>query len=234
MFGHNKIMKMDHGDGSTLHLVSGSPFFTIQGEGPYAGLPAIFIRLHGCHLRCTFCDTNFDAPDDPTLSLYDIIREVMKIRATAKIAVITGGEPMRQNILPLCERLSAVFEHVQIETAGSFWIDGIENFAEIVCSPKTPLIHPMIHKHAVAFKYVIGGEQKFGGGEFGYVPIVATQPGARAAQLALPRPGAPVYLSPCDEIDERKNSSNRKMVGFLAMEYGVIAGVQLHKFLGVA
>lgn len=230
MFGKNSIQKQDNGDGLSLHVVKGSPFLTIQGEGPYAGHPAVFIRLHGCHLRCWFCDTDFDSPTDPLWNTDDLVSSVLKIRERAILVVITGGEPMRQNILPLCSGLRRLGFRIQIETSGTFWIDGLDLFNDIgiVCSPKTPVIHPMIYENAIAFKYVISGGMKF---EDGYIPITATQQGARPARLAAPRPGAPVYLSPCDEYDDQMNEFNRQMVGQLAIKYGVIAGLQLHKFL---
>lgn len=231
MFGKNRIEKQNLGDGSTLRIVTGSPFYTIQGEGPYTGHPAVFIRLHGCNLRCGFCDTAFDNDSDPTVALPELLWQVMARRGMARVAVITGGEPMLQNILPLCRELRRYGFTVQIETAGTVWIDGIEQHAEIVCSPKTPYIHPMIREHAVAFKYVISGGQMFSDASYGYVPITATQPGARPAQLAIPRDDALVYLSPCDEGDPASNAFNRKLVGELALRHGVIAGLQLHKFL---
>jgi len=232
MYGKNKIEKLSQGDGKKIRVVSGSPFLTLQGEGPYSGHSAVFVRLHGCHLRCTFCDTEFDSPNDPEVNVFDLVQQVMVTRGRfTRLVVITGGEPMRQNILPLCTRLHDLGFTVQIETAGTFWISGIETVAEIVCSPKTPTIHDMVLCHAKAFKYVISGGMDFGGGRTGYVPTTATQPGARPAQLALPREGAPVYLSPCDEGAEEINSRNRRLVGQLAIMYGVIAGVQLHKFM---
>lgn len=232
MFGTNSIARKDHGAGDHLHVVRGSPFLTIQGEGPYAGHPAVFIRLHGCHLRCVFCDTDFDNPNDPQVSLVDLRNDVLKTRGRARLAVITGGEPMRQNILPLCRELKLCGFKVQIETAGTFWLEGIEEFAEIVCSPKTPTIHPMIYEYAAAFKYIINmGSGGFGGGDMGFVPIVATQPDARPARLATPREGAPVYLSPMDVQDEQRNKVNRMLVARMAIEFGVIAGVQLHKMM---
>lgn len=229
MFGKNKISKVDHGDGLALHVVKGSPFLTLQGEGPYAGYPAVFVRLHGCHLRCYFCDTDFDSPTDPLWNTGDLVLEVLNVHQKAELVVITGGEPMRQNILPLCKGLHNLGLKVQIETAGTFWIDGIQDHAEIVCSPKTPFIHQKIYENAVAFKYVLSGGMKFDDDD-DYVPIVATQQGARPAKLAAPRKGAKVYLSPCDEYNELMNDFNRELVGRLAIKHGVIAGLQLHKF----
>lgn len=235
MFGHNQMLKKDHGDGQTLHVVKGSPFLTIQGEGPYIGHPAVFVRLHGCHLRCYFCDTNFDDPDDPVVGTGVLLDRIMETRSMARLIVITGGEPMRQNIFPLCNALYGLGFTVQIETAGTFWIDGIEDVAEIVCSPKTPTIHPMIYEYASAFKYVISGGDENDPLKLLFstagIPIIATQPGARTAELASPRDGAPVYLSPMDEGDAYLNSRNRKLVALLALRHGYIAGVQLHKLL---
>lgn len=235
MFGKNRIAKLSQGDGRKIQTVNGSPFLTIQGEGPYAGHPAVFIRLHGCHLRCYFCDTEFDNPEDPLLEVNVLLDKVNEVAGAAKLVVITGGEPMRQNIYPLCNGLFYAGFNIQIETAGSFWVEGIDIIpgVSIVCSPKTPTIHPQILANAAAFKYVVSGAMLFDGHPQGYVPITATQDGARPARLALPRPGAPVYLSPCDEGDEEINRMNRQMVAKLAIEYGVIAGLQLHKFMGV-
>jgi 7-carboxy-7-deazaguanine synthase len=217
-------------------VVNGSPFLTIQGEGPYAGYPAVFVRLHGCHLRCTFCDTEFDNPADKEVDTEWLVRAIKGMCGPARLVVITGGEPMRQNILPLCQELFNYGFNVQIETAGTFWVEGLDLMmgVDIVCSPKTPTIHLMIYENAKAFKYVISGTMQFSGGRYGYVPITSTHPLARAAQLALPRPGCPVYLSPCDEGNEVVNRFNRQLVGSLAMEYGVIAGLQLHKFMELA
>ena len=228
MFGQNPVAKIEHNtDGQQLRIVKGSPFSTIQGEGPYTGHPASFVRLHGCNLRCTFCDTQFSDPDDPVMDIGELTMRCGDFGH--QLVVITGGEPMRQNILPLCDLLHQAEFVVQIETAGTLWIEGIQNVAKIICSPKTPVVHPMIRRHALAFKYVISTHDDHDT----YVPITATQPGTKPNRLAVSRFGAPVYLSPCDEYDEKQNEKNRKLVAQLALKYNVIAGLQLHKFLGV-
>jgi len=228
MFGANPVAKVDHDtNGLSLHVVRGSPWETIQGEGPYAGHPASFIRLHGCNLRCTFCDTQFSDPDDPVMDVQHLAIKCGDFGH--RLVVVTGGEPMRQNILPLCRLLHQAEFVVQIETAGTLWLEGIQDFAKIICSPKTPAIHPMIRKHAIAFKYVISTNDNHDA----FVPFTATQPGAKANRLAQPRSGAPIYLSPMDEGEDQQNLLNRKLVAKLALEYNVIAGLQIHKFLGV-
>lgn len=237
MFGRNPIMKLDHGDGSALRIVKSSPFLTFQGEGPYVGHPAVFIRLHGCHLACTFCDTEFSDPEDPTVTIHEIVDRVLFIKRLNKgfsnsqhnLVVITGGEPMRQNILPLCEMLLVNGFRVQIETAGSFWIDGINEVADIIVSPKTGMVHPMIREKATAFKYIINaGTQILNG-----VPCGDTQGRGQVKMFAGPRADCPVYLSPMDEQDDEKNKKNMARVAQLSDQYGYIIGVQMHKLYGV-
>lgn len=228
MFGQNPIAPtINSQTGQHLMLVKGSPFDTIQGEGPYAGYPATFIRLHGCNLRCTFCDTQFSDPDDPLWDLDDLVQTVKPRQPD--LVVITGGEPLRQNIFPLAMNLAMCGKRVQIETAGTLWIPGLERMATVVLSPKTPEVNAAAWTYAAAFKYVIDVEQSFEDG----IPITATQPGAKPRRLARPRPGAPVYYSPMDMGDEARNQANRSLVAQLAKQYNRIAGLQLHKFMGV-
>lgn len=230
MFGNNPILKQELTDGSYLHIVAGSPWLTIQGEGPHIGHPAIFIRLHGCNLACMFCDTQFSSPDDPSINVDELVRQVQNIRGNTRLVVITGGEPFRQEIRPLCRKLWMKNHIIQIETAGTLWLEGIQQWAEIVCSPKTPTVHDQVQRYARCFKYVVDANMEFDG----YVPITATQKGARKAKLAAPtRERCPVYLSPLDTQDDTKNKVNVKLVGKLAIENGCIAGVQLHKIMGL-
>jgi 7-carboxy-7-deazaguanine synthase len=248
MFGKNPIMKQELTDGRALRVVEGSPFYTIQGEGPFAGHPSVFVRLHGCNLRCWFCDTEFSNPADPTLSVVRLARETYDVarmhggkfrKAPARLVVLTGGEPLRQNIIPLVDLLMTNGYDVQIETAGSLWIDGLEQFFEmrwgrhfhIVCSPKTGKVHDMIKQYASCFKYVVGTDTQVDGE--GLIYANTQKEGAPDRQLAEARPGCPVYLSPMDEYDEHVNATNRKRVGSLCLTHGYIAGVQMHKLMEI-
>lgn len=231
MLGNNPIEKRieDH-NGRNLHIVQGSPFYTIQGEGPYAGRPAVFVRLHGCPLRCWFCDTEFSNPDDPIIPIDDLVMQVEKASyRICSFVVITGGEPLRQNILPFCRMLNIIGYTIQIETAGMYWIDDLEKYAKIVCSPKTPTIAAEIEKHAMAYKYVIDYRMSFDGP----VPIFSTQRELVHQKLAAPPPDTPIYLSPMDTQNEKHNARNRQLVAAMAKEYGCYAGLQMHKFFEV-
>lgn len=243
MFGKNPIMKQNLSSPRNLRVVSGSPFYTLQGEGPFTGHPAVFVRLHGCNLRCWFCDTEFSNPDDPEWGIVQLSRHIWDMRAIEghkfNLVVITGGEPLRQNIMPFCKMLLDQGFIVQIETAGSLWIEGLENLIgpahgrrfHIVCSPKTPTIHEQVFKYATAFKYVIGKDTIITQeGE----PVANTQkPNGELRRLAAPRVGAPVYLSPMDEYDEDINAYNREKVAKVCLKHGYIAGVQMHKLLQI-
>lgn len=233
MLGSNPVRHAERREDGKLQ-VSGI-WYTLQGEGPFAGHPAVFIRLTGCNLRCTFCDTEWNDIDDPYMTVEDIVKDVHAVRpAYCRLIVITGGEPLRQDmseLVPALLRESQLI--IQFETAGTLWQEGLLGGAmffgrvHIVVSPKTPKIHPAIYQYAAAFKYVITEGQT--DAEDG-LPIVSTQDAKMDGRIARPRPGAPVYLSPCDDLRSvERTLLNEKYVAQLAMDYGYIAGLQLHK-----
>lgn len=114
-------------------------FFSIQGEGPSAGRPAIFLRLGGCNLKCSWCDSRFTwdpkIADYRPMNLADIVK---KIRAfPCNNLVVTGGEPLLQQ-----KELGALLKtlpgfRVEIETNGSIPYRLGPLVEQINCSPKT-------------------------------------------------------------------------------------------------
>lgn len=240
MFGNNPVRKQELRPMGTLQVAE--VFHTIQGEGPFVGQSAVFVRLSGCNLRCWFCDTKWDDDKDkyipPALLVSAILKEAP---LSCSLIVLTGGEPLRQNILPFLERLSLArgyFQRftVQIETAGTLWIEGLDRFpnVKVVVSPKTPTIHPEIARVAMAYKYVIkAGEYDDEG-----FPMSSTQL-QNGKRVSLARPTnwphgwQEIFVSPMDEYDDAKNMANKRAVAGLAMRHGFRAGVQLHKVLNV-
>ena len=89
-------------------------FYSIEGEGLRVGQPTTFIRLAKCNLRCRFCDTDFDEYTE--MDLDQIIAEVQV--HPAPWVCLTGGEPLGQNIEPLCRRLMEMDYQLHIETNG--------------------------------------------------------------------------------------------------------------------
>ena len=90
-------------------------FTSIQGESTYAGVPCTFIRMSGCNLRCTYCDTTYAYDEGRELSEEEILDEVRK--AGFRTIEITGGEPLLQGgIFPLMKRLLDQGYRLLIET----------------------------------------------------------------------------------------------------------------------
>jgi 7-carboxy-7-deazaguanine synthase len=104
-------------------------FRSIQGEGTRAGLPCIFVRLTGCNLRCTWCDTAYAFHGGTKMSVDEINARVQELSQAApngmpiRLIELTGGEPLLQeDIYPLAEKLIADGFTVMIETSGERFI----------------------------------------------------------------------------------------------------------------
>ncbi|WWO96160.1 MAG: 7-carboxy-7-deazaguanine synthase QueE [Candidatus Dasytiphilus stammeri] len=203
---------------------------TVQGEGPYSGDSATFIRLSGCNLKCYWCDTQFELFK---LHLYplEIIKEIYNRNyPPPELVVITGGEPFRQNIAPLINDLLQENFKVQIETNGTIHrpLNQREKNITIVCSPKTPQLHPQNIKIITHYKYVVAhGEIDAQDG----LPDFCTQvPGKQIRLFRAPRE-KPIYLMPRDDYDPEINKKNRNACIEVAMKYGRTLNIQLHKHL---
>jgi 7-carboxy-7-deazaguanine synthase len=96
-------------------------FMSLQGESRFAGLPCAFVRLTGCNLRCTWCDTTYSFHGGSDMSLDSIVERVESYGT--KRVEITGGEPLLQkNVYPLMQRFLALGYEVLLETGGSLSI----------------------------------------------------------------------------------------------------------------
>lgn len=241
MFGKNPLRKQELDPSGTLWVQEIFP--TIQGEGPYAGRPAIFFRLAGCNLQCWFCDTDFESGTD-RLHPQNVLRKILQAAQEMggkvyepDLIVMTGGEPLRQNIVPFVETAIRAGFEIQIETAGTLWIPGLEDYCtppgdvHLVCSPKTGKVHPLIENHCWNFKYIVsarmGIDEKLG------IPYRMTQvPGVKSGNLYFPtNEAARIWLQPCDEYNVAQNHENHALCTQLAMKHGHRISLQLHKIL---
>ena len=146
MFGKNEIVGQKYFDKAGDKLFVTSIFYTLQGEGPYRGEPAVFVRLAKCNLACSFCDTYFDGGDWLTFDEIDFrIGDVLRKYfdgdvpewAEKKIGlVVTGGEPMLQkNLGVFLEYIKDHFAWTQIESNGII-VQDIPESTTLVVSPK--------------------------------------------------------------------------------------------------
>lgn len=215
MFGKNKILKVENHAGDFLMVVN--IFKTLQGEGPFSGEPAIFVRLGGCNLKCSFCDTEFDNFEQ--INLNDIIQEInTKIsKDNIKLIVITGGEPLRQPIEKFCSKLLELGLKVQIETNGTI-ARKLPQEVHVVCSPKITNkkynISEHLIKYADSFKFLLSSE-----GDYKLVPKLECS--------------KPIYVQPIDSYNQQQNLLNQKYTMKVALKYGYIYSIQQHKILNI-
>jgi 7-carboxy-7-deazaguanine synthase len=220
MRGKNPKRAPEKGNGDTLFVQE--VFATLQGEGLYAGWPAVFIRLGGCNLACHFCDTQFE--DFSEIPRDEILARVTQLAAPdgtrmCELVVITGGEPLRQEIAPLCDALIAEGFLVQIETNGTLFRT-LPDAVQVICSPKAvdgkyyPL-RPDILARSNALKFLISETTS----PYQHVPFTA--------------PHCPTYVQPMDEYDAVQNKQNQQLALRLAQQHGYRLSLQTHKILEI-
>ncbi len=98
-----------------------SVFYSLQGEGPKAGVPSVFLRLAGCNLRCSYCDTPEALERGRKISVVKLKEEILSLSDRAQNLVITGGEPLLQSrgLGILIEEVLPHFPSVEVETNGT-------------------------------------------------------------------------------------------------------------------
>jgi 7-carboxy-7-deazaguanine synthase len=217
-------------------------FKSIQGEGTRAGLPCIFVRLTGCNLRCTWCDTAYAFHGGKKMSVEEVLARVEELAgrraggsgsdAAAPLVELTGGEPLLQEeIYPLSEKLLCAGYSVLIETSGERFIGKLPRevikIVDVKCPDSgAPDTFEMQNLEALSEK----DEVKF---------VLSTRRDYEFAkeftlQHGLARRVKQVLFSPVYEDPEGKwpGLEPRKLVEWI-LEDGlpVRLGLQLHKFI---
>ena len=112
-------------------------FYSLQGEALNVGLPTVFIRLTGCPLRCTYCDTEYAFTGGEWMDVDAIIDSIEQYNA--RHVMVTGGEPLAQkNCIELLQKLCDTGYSVSLETSGAILIDKVDQRVVKVVDIKTP------------------------------------------------------------------------------------------------
>ena len=205
-----------------------SIFDTIQGEGPFAGTPATFIRLAGCSLACNLCDTEYTAGRE-LLSPSDIFTRLAAL-PYRKLIVLTGGEPFRQDFYKFFMDCVCPGQILQVETNGLHYREFLDKpYTEqivIVCSPKTPQIDERMWPLIDALKYVVKYDE-LDPNDGLPIKSVGTQYGIPA------KPGkdfrGEIFIQPLDEQDPEKNKRNLEAAVESCMKHNYRLCIQTHK-----
>lgn len=208
-------------------------FLTMQGEGPFAGTPTVFVRLFGCNLQCPFCDTDYTSECHKVGPQF-ILDEISQMADpnTEFLVVISGGEPFRQNLTPLVNLLLENGYQVQIETNGTLFLDDLPyDKITVVCSPKTSNINKKLAKHIDALKYVVHADM---------IDAVDGLPAKALGHEAHPVTAKPpedfsgtVYVQPIDVDDDFENKRHLDAAIRSCMTYGYRLCLQLHKIINM-
>lgn len=242
-----KPTRIDHSARNSGSYKVHSIFETIQGEGPFAGIPCVFVRLAHCNLQCPLCDTEYTEGAKWMTTEHILQRVTQLSRGVAELVVVTGGEPFRQDLTALFNELCGAWFSVQVETNGTLpppqpntpggFCYSKETYPKpthvhVVVSPKTDKIHEGIRNVAMAYKYVTTGNDSDDG-----LPITALD---HPVKVRLARPRWPevryhqVYLQPADVGDEERNKALLAHTVAQCLKFGYRLCVQTHKIVGLA
>jgi len=144
-------------------------FYSLQGEAREVGLPTVFVRLTGCPLRCTYCDTEYAFKGNNMLSIDQILAEIKQYNT--RYVCVTGGEPLAQiDCHVLLDALIKDDYQVSLETSGSIDIGAVNPGVSVVMDVKTPSSNESKHnkydniaklKVKDQLKFVIGSKEDF-------------------------------------------------------------------------
>lgn len=198
-------------------------FFSLQGEARTVGLPTVFIRLTGCPLRCSYCDTTYSFTGGEKYTLTAIMQQVADYGA--KYVCVTGGEPLAQpNCLPLLTALCDAGYQVSLETSGALDVSQVDRRVSKVVDLKTPdsgeahrnLYENMQHLTANdQIKFVICSRQDYQWAKF------------KIDEYQLNQRVSDVLLSPSHQQQDPRELAE----WILADKLAVRLQVQLHKYL---
>ncbi|MBN1197407.1 MAG: 7-carboxy-7-deazaguanine synthase QueE [Candidatus Aminicenantes bacterium] len=195
-------------------------FFSAQGEGVRMGHPAVFVRLAGCSLRCVFCDTPHALSGGTYMDPFDILEEVSRLAPfPGAQVVITGGEPMEQDLSPLVMTLAGRGFFLSLETNGLYFQDLAIHWWSVSPKPAAAFqVHPRIRLLADEVKLVV-------------VPELSLET-VRQLRTAMPR--SIIYLQPNARDEDGYQAAKRLFDQCIRDQIrGVRLGLQLHRIFKI-
>ncbi|WP_394173331.1 7-carboxy-7-deazaguanine synthase QueE [Thalassotalea litorea] len=213
-------------------------FETIQGEGSFTGQPSIFIRLQGCPVGCSWCDTKHTWEIDPQrevsapvmlsknaetdewadFSIADLLQTIADNGWLAKHIVLTGGEPCMVDLEPLCRVLEESGFSTQVETSGTF---------EVLVSPKCWVtVSPKVNMRG---GYKVLGSAMQRANEIKH-PVATEQhvDDLKALLAEHQISDTPIYLQP---ISQKERATQLAIDTCIANNWRL--SIQVHKYIGI-
>ena len=205
-----------------------SIFYSLSGEGIHTGIPTIFIRLQGCNLRCTWCDTKYalEPEGGKFMDIPTILTEVESFKPKPKWILITGGEPLMQEdkLAELTEKLKYRGYFVEIETNGSinppsWWVSVDSWSVDVKCPSSGPSFGSFkdnwcdILAPRDQLKFVVDSRSdlyfvsNFLGGYKGYSTVLVSPVGVRENKIWLQR-----VAEFCKEQNVRLSLQTQKII----------------------
>lgn len=186
-------------------------FYSLQGEGRWAGRPAVFVRFAGCNLRCPFCDTDFNAYEE--MGEIDILEKVQELGGDCRFIVLTGGEPSLQVDDELVSLLHKWGYYLAMETNGTHKVPSEIDW--VTCSPKRLFVEkaePVI-REVQELKVVFDGKHEI------------SDCGIHADYY---------YVQPCDVGDTARNTEILKQsIAFVQSHPRWSLSLQQHKIIHI-
>ncbi len=195
-------------------------FTSLQGEGLTSGYPTIFVRLAGCNLSCSYCDTRAGRKEGKEMSVDDVIQRVLAEKPPC--VCITGGEPLlqKEDVAEIARRLIGAGKNVSIETNGTIPFDGLPDEVSICMDVKCPSSGEMSDitllsslKPIDSVKFVVGTDE-----DLTYTTKIITAHPTRAE----------IFISPVYGTDYQRIATY-----ILSNNLPARMQLQLHKFIGL-
>lgn len=237
-----------------------SIFFTVQGEGPHAGRPAVFVRLAGCNLGakgvgaagCAFCDTDFRIDRARVMTFEEIQRAAWSSMKGARVPavthkplyVVTGGEPtLQRNLVDFVEWTDW---EVQVETNGMYFLAlrGTVSPVTVVVSPKMgrasryPKLRPEVLEQADCLKFVVTADESDPYHEvpdwaLNFPRTVYVSPMAVYRREMTTEEGERASIWDATLVDQEATARNYRYAAEFAMRMGLRLSLQTHLFCSV-